>query len=74
MAVAEGEEADYVQIAGIPGQSEPWWAALALEEHVKHYEDRHALDRKEAIKRTAQDRSMQKRDVYNAVMRKNESG
>lgn len=56
------------------GASELWWSALTLEEHVRHYEDQSKLDRKEAIKRTAADRSMQKRDVYNAVMRKDEGG
>ncbi|WP_127571252.1 16S rRNA (cytidine(1402)-2'-O)-methyltransferase [Paenibacillus xylaniclasticus] len=53
---------------------EVWWASLTLEEHVNHYEEKEDLNRKEAIKRTAADRSMQKRDVYNTVMRKNESG
>ncbi|EFM10949.1 Uroporphyrin-III C/tetrapyrrole (Corrin/Porphyrin) methyltransferase [Paenibacillus curdlanolyticus YK9] len=70
----DGDATEHAQRAGILGQDESWWVALTLEEHVQHYEERNALDRKEAIKRTAADRAMQKRDVYNAVMRKNESG
>ncbi|PWV95935.1 16S rRNA (cytidine1402-2'-O)-methyltransferase [Paenibacillus cellulosilyticus] len=58
---------------GVPnGAGELWWSALTLDAHVRHYEEQAKLDRKEAIKRTAADRSMQKRDVYNAVMRKDE--
>jgi 16S rRNA (cytidine1402-2'-O)-methyltransferase len=56
------------------GAGELWWSGLTLDAHVKHYEEQAKLDRKEAIKRTAADRSMQKRDVYNAVMRKDEGG
>ncbi|REE66514.1 16S rRNA (cytidine1402-2'-O)-methyltransferase [Paenibacillus taihuensis] len=46
-----------------------WWETLSLEEHVSRYEEQ-GEDRKEAIKRTAQDRGLQKRDVYNEVMKK----
>ncbi|RAP73328.1 16S rRNA (cytidine(1402)-2'-O)-methyltransferase [Paenibacillus montanisoli] len=46
-----------------------WWKSLSLEEHVSRYEEQ-GEDRKEAIKRTALDRGMQKRDVYNEVMKK----
>ncbi|SDX85349.1 16S rRNA (cytidine(1402)-2'-O)-methyltransferase [Paenibacillus sp. CF384] len=46
-----------------------WWSGLELEEHVSRYEEQ-GEDRKEAIKRTALDRGMQKRDVYNEVMKK----
>lgn len=70
---ADGSMADLAD--GVPnGAGELWWSALSLDAHVKHYEEQAQLDRKEAIKRTAADRSMQKRDVYNAVMRKDESG
>ncbi|MBD3922828.1 16S rRNA (cytidine(1402)-2'-O)-methyltransferase [Paenibacillus sp. PR3] len=70
---ADGSIADIAD--GVPnGAGELWWSALSLDAHVKHYEGQGQLDRKEAIKRTAADRSMQKRDVYNAVMRKDESG
>jgi 16S rRNA (cytidine1402-2'-O)-methyltransferase len=44
-----------------------WWAELDLAAHVAHYEQQY--DRKEAIKRVAQDRGLPKRDVYNEVNR-----
>ncbi|MHA7966232.1 16S rRNA (cytidine(1402)-2'-O)-methyltransferase [Paenibacillus sp. CAU 1782] len=44
-----------------------WWEALDLESHVTHYEN--TMSRKEAIKQTAIDRGMSKRDVYNEVNR-----
>lgn len=47
---------------------EAWWAALELEQHVAHYE-KEGIDRKEAIKKAAQDRGLPKREVYNAVNR-----
>ncbi|SFT28624.1 16S rRNA (cytidine(1402)-2'-O)-methyltransferase [Paenibacillus sp. BC26] len=51
-------------------QDDPvWWSGLELEEHVSRYEEQ-GEDRKEAIKRTALDRGLQKRDVYNEVMKK----
>ncbi|WP_435168136.1 16S rRNA (cytidine(1402)-2'-O)-methyltransferase [Paenibacillus glycanilyticus] len=47
---------------------EIWWTTLGLEEHVAHYENE-GIDRKEAIKKAAQDRGLPKREVYNAVNR-----
>ncbi|WP_138756066.1 16S rRNA (cytidine(1402)-2'-O)-methyltransferase [Paenibacillus sinopodophylli] len=47
--------------------SEIWWSELDLAAHVAHYEEQH--DRKEAIKRTALDRGLPKRDVYNEINR-----
>ncbi|MEK3884216.1 16S rRNA (cytidine(1402)-2'-O)-methyltransferase [Paenibacillus sp. PL2-23] len=44
-----------------------WWTELGLAEHVAHYEA--TMDRKEAIKQTALDRGLPKRDVYNEVNR-----
>ncbi|QHT58678.1 16S rRNA (cytidine(1402)-2'-O)-methyltransferase [Paenibacillus lycopersici] len=66
-----------IVIAGLSGEEAAaaqqeetmWWTALSLEEHVAHYETLSG-DRKEAIKRTALDRGLQKRDVYNEVMKK----
>ncbi|GGG87367.1 16S rRNA (cytidine(1402)-2'-O)-methyltransferase [Paenibacillus radicis (ex Gao et al. 2016)] len=48
-------------------EAEVWWKSLELEDHVAHYEAEHG--RKEAIKLTAVDRGLPKRDVYNAVNR-----
>lgn len=47
-------------------KKENWWENLTLEEHVKHYIQVKNIPSKEAIKLTAKDRGMQKRDVYQA--------
>lgn len=39
------------------------WREMALEEHMKYYEER-GVDRKEAMKLAAKDRGMSKRDIY----------
>ncbi|WP_338450453.1 16S rRNA (cytidine(1402)-2'-O)-methyltransferase [Niallia oryzisoli] len=41
-----------------------WWEELSVEEHVRHYMEVKELSSKEAIKQTAKDRNMNKRDVY----------
>lgn len=41
-----------------------WWSDLSIEDHVKHYIEIQALSSKDAIKRTAKDRDMNKREVY----------
>lgn len=43
-----------------------WWEKLSLNEHVEHYISTENMNSKEAIKQTAKDRGMQKRDVYQA--------
>lgn len=62
--IIEGAEAGAAELAA--GEN-AWWIDMSLEEHVAHYETE--CDRKEAIKRTALDRALSKRDVYNAVNR-----
>ncbi|KIL39433.1 16S rRNA methyltransferase [Gordoniibacillus kamchatkensis] len=44
-----------------------WWEALTLEQHVAHYESQ-GDSRKDAMKKTASDRGLTKRDVYNALL------
>lgn len=44
-----------------------WWKELTLKEHVEHYEV-NGISRKEAMKRTAADRALSKRDVYNELL------
>ncbi|GAE09927.1 16S rRNA (cytidine(1402)-2'-O)-methyltransferase [Paenibacillus sp. JCM 10914] len=44
-----------------------WWQEMALEAHVQHYEEQ-GLNRKDAMKKTASDRGVSKRDVYNALL------
>ena len=48
------------------------WQTLSLEEHMRIYEDR-GCDRKEAMKKVAADRGVSKRDIYNALLSKEES-
>lgn len=43
---------------------EQWWQSLSLIEHIDHYVSENNLSTKEAIKETAKDRHMSKRDVY----------
>ncbi|MFK9094979.1 16S rRNA (cytidine(1402)-2'-O)-methyltransferase [Bacillus salipaludis] len=48
-------------------EEEPsWWQHLSLEEHVNHYISVKSMPSKEAIKQTAKDRSLNKREVYQA--------
>lgn len=46
-----------------------WWAELTIAEHVERHEQKSG-DRKEAMKRTAVDRGISRRDVYNALLGK----
>ncbi|GIN22946.1 16S rRNA (cytidine(1402)-2'-O)-methyltransferase [Siminovitchia fordii] len=48
------------------GEGPPWWAPLGLKEHVEYYIEHENLTSKEAIKRTASDRGLPKREVYEA--------
>ena len=41
-----------------------WWEELSVLEHVKHYIAVKGLSSKEAIKQTAKDRNVNKRDIY----------
>jgi len=50
------------------GASGPWWSALGLAEHVRHYEEKEGLTRKAAMKRAAEDRGLSRRDVYQALL------
>ncbi|GHI00891.1 16S rRNA (cytidine(1402)-2'-O)-methyltransferase [Neobacillus kokaensis] len=47
------------------GQEE-WWTDLTMEEHVNHYISVKQLTSKEAVKQTAKDRGLPKREVYQA--------
>lgn len=44
-------------------QEEAWWNALSPEEHVKHYISE-GLSDKDAVKKTATDRGVPKREIY----------
>ncbi len=43
-----------------------WWEKLGLSEHVEHYISNEKMNSKDAIKQTAKDRGLQKREVYQA--------
>lgn len=45
-------------------EEESWWEHLTIEEHVNHYISLKNIPSKEAIKLTAKDRSLNKREVY----------
>lgn len=44
-----------------------WWSSLTLKQHVKHYEALKLMP-KEAMKSTAMDRGISRRDVYQALI------
>lgn len=48
-------------------EREAWWQQMSLEEHVSHYESE-GFNRKDAMKKTATDRGLSKREVYNALV------
>lgn len=48
-------------------EEEIWWKSLSIEEHVAHYLALHG-NKKEAIKQTAADRKLPKREVYNHLL------
>ncbi|MBS4210783.1 16S rRNA (cytidine(1402)-2'-O)-methyltransferase [Bacillus sp. FJAT-50079] len=49
-----------------------WWISMEVKEHVLHYMDEQGLSSKEAIKQTAVDRKLSKREVYQAYHIDNE--
>ncbi|WP_310551924.1 16S rRNA (cytidine(1402)-2'-O)-methyltransferase [Paenibacillus glufosinatiresistens] len=60
--VIEGESAEAAAEA-----EAAWWQSLTTAEHVAHYEAQ-GMERKEAMKKTASDRGVAKRDIYNALL------
>lgn len=48
-------------------EREAWWQLMSLADHVSHYEGE-GHNRKDAMKKTATDRGLAKRDVYNALI------
>lgn len=48
------------------------WSSISLREHVKKYLDA-GLEKKEAMKKVAEDRGISKRDVYNSLLENNKS-
>lgn len=61
--VVEGAQPEQVK-----ERRDAWWQALSVEEHVLHYENEDGMSRKEAMKKTAADRGVSKRDIYNQLL------
>lgn len=59
----EGEAGGY----GVGGDPGIQWADKTVQEHVDHYVEQ-GMDRKDAMKRAAQDRGVSKRDIYQALL------
>ena len=51
---------------GEVAEEDAWWELLSIEQHVEHYIDKQNMTSKDAIKQTAKDRELTKRDVYQA--------
>ncbi|MGM1050352.1 MAG: 16S rRNA (cytidine(1402)-2'-O)-methyltransferase [Bacillota bacterium] len=60
--VVEGASAEEEQ-----RERDAWWQELTLEAHVEHYESE-GMSRKDAMKKTASDRGVSKRDIYNSLL------
>jgi 16S rRNA (cytidine1402-2'-O)-methyltransferase len=57
--IVEGSDRENVEEAN-------WWRDLSIEEHVNHYISSQNMTTKDAIKQTAKDLGMNKREVYQA--------
>lgn len=53
----------------LPEEESGWWKPLSAEAHVEHYVGQ-GMERKEAMKRAAQDRGVSKRDIYNELVQR----
>lgn len=60
----KGEFVIVIEGAKEPEAEEAWWETLSVEEHVEKY-IADGIDSKEAVKMTAKDRNLPKREVYN---------
>lgn len=59
--IIEGASVDTLEL-----EENQWWEKLSLTEHVEHYISKENMNSKDAIKQTAKDRGLQKREVYQA--------
>ena len=55
----------------IERENEENWEEMSIEEHFQYYISQ-GLDRKEAMKKTAKDRGVQKREIYNYLEKQKE--
>lgn len=63
IVVAGATEGEQAEDAG-----KTWWESLTIEDHVDHY-CKKGMDKKEAVKQTAVDRGLSRREVYNQYHR-----
>ncbi len=56
-------------IAAVAERPESWWLSLTLDEHVDRYAEETG-NRKEAMRLAARDRGLTRRDVYQALLKK----
>jgi 16S rRNA (cytidine1402-2'-O)-methyltransferase len=63
--VVEGASSDEAE--GYGAEAGLRWQEMTVQEHVEHYAAQ-GSDRKEAMKRAAQDRGVSKRDIYNELL------
>ncbi|WML41868.1 16S rRNA (cytidine(1402)-2'-O)-methyltransferase [Neobacillus sp. OS1-2] len=63
-----GEFCILIEGSDVPAEedSNSWWQQLSLEEHINHYISVKCISSKDAIKQTAKDRGLSKREVYQA--------
>ena len=59
MIVLEGKSRQEIR-----EQETATWEEMSIEDHMEHYISQ-GLDRKEAMKKVAKDRGVQKREIYN---------
>jgi 16S rRNA (cytidine1402-2'-O)-methyltransferase len=64
--VLEGAKEEFLPIES------NWWEEMSIIEHVDYYMNNKEISSKEAIKQTAKDRDLNKRDVYQAYHIENE--
>lgn len=56
--IVEGNDSTEIE------EAECWWTSLTINQHIEHYMNAKEMTSKEAIKQTAKDRGMNKREVY----------
>ncbi|MDB4868973.1 MAG: rsmI [Cohnella sp.] len=66
--IIEGTDLAALSSTGADVRSDAWWMTLTLGQHVEHYMTEAGSNRKEAMKLAAKDRGLSRRDVYQAML------
>jgi 16S rRNA (cytidine1402-2'-O)-methyltransferase len=53
-------------VDGEEKETDTWWLSFTMKEHVDYYIEQHSHSSKDAIKKTALDRNLPKREIYQA--------